>query len=371
MRGTLAQPGAQKRERARPRPEFKSTPPLPAAWPWASQETWPSPLPQLQAGVRARGWGTTAPRHAASRHTRSRSFAHMCGPGGGGGWAGRSPSGTRGGHRPPPTLRSPPRRPLLPDRSILYPDAPAAKVPREGRRRRPSRGEGAVQQGLDSRWEPPSPGSRAWTGLDEPRVGARPQSGCAGSTEGRKASWPPATLQPHNGVILPGHRMPFVAHQPAAQPRAGSGSEGAGGYITRPSAPLRSGRQAGHPQSLPPGGLRSNRHCPHQAAGAEAARTRPALWQLAARPAPDRRQAVPSLEHMETLLPTPGLALAVGQGRGPGGLARPAGLLQKDQGLPPTLTRLPAQQQPPSPAPQASPAHPTIMHPSARMALST
>lgn len=189
-----------------------------------------------------------------------------------GAWAGRSPSSTRGGHTPPPTRRSPPRLPpCSPTGASCALTRQQRGVLQEGWRR-PSRGEVAVPQGLDRRWEPPSPGSRAWTGLDEPRVGARPHSGCAGSTEGRKPSWPPATLQPHNGVILPGHRMPFVAHQPAAQPRAGGGSEGAGGYITQPSAPLRSGRQVGRPQSLLPRGLRSSQHCPHQAAGAEAAR---------------------------------------------------------------------------------------------------
>ena len=237
-----------------------------------------------------------------------------------------------------------------------------------------------MQQGLDSRSEPPSPGSRAWAGLDEPRVGARPQSGCAGSTEGRKPSWPPATLQPHNGVILPGHRMPFVARQPAVQPRAGGGSEAAGGCITRPSALLLSGRQVGGPQSLPPRGLRSNQHCPHQAAGAEAARaalSRTCCPHTACSVAAGG-QAGPGQEAGGALTwahgnpaahSRPGTGCGAGSGpRRPGSSGRTP---TEGPGTPTHADQADGPAAAPSPAPQASPAHPTIMHPSARSALST
>lgn len=86
-------------------------------------------------------------------------------------------------------------------------------------------------------------------GPEQDRMGRRRGSASEGlcrKPEGRGPSWLLAALQPHNGVILPGHRMSFVAHQPTAQP--GSGGTGA---TAQPSAPRVPGRQVGGPESPP------------------------------------------------------------------------------------------------------------------------
>lgn len=102
-----------------------------------------------------------------------------------------------------------------------------------------------------------SPGRSSWA----PGGALPPRGGQAGSWEGRKPSWLPATLQPHNGVILPGHRMPFVGQRPAAQPRGRQWREGAGGAGAASQGPLLLlHRRVQGPQSRPPapGGPRSS-----------------------------------------------------------------------------------------------------------------
>lgn len=198
----------------------------------------------------------------------------------------------------------------------------------------------------------PSQKSRALAGAAGPQVGALPPRGRrAGSWEGRKPQWLPATLQPHNGVILPGHRMPFVGQRPAARPqgRQLQGGGGRGGCVTgAPAAPAQASTGSSvpaprpqRPEVQPAAHIRAHRPAALAALAAHAACTLPAPQRLAGILA-----ALPTPGHKETPLPT----------WSPGSLPPLPGLLRKGGGTPAQAGS--ADRPSSSPLP-TSPAHPT------------
>lgn len=191
---------------------------------------------------------------------------------------------------------------------------------------------GALTAGRE-RGEPrgvPGRESRALEGAAGPQVGALPPRGeRAGSWEGRKPSWLPATLQPHNGVILPGHRMPFVGQRPAAQPQGRQWGWGAGAASQGPLALLGPHRRVLAPHPRRPEGqpavhIRLHRPAAPAALAAHAACTLPASRRLRARwqPCPPQARGNPApMRGPGSLPPLPGL---LRKGRGPPAQADPA-----------------------------------------------
>ena len=203
-------------------------------------------------------------------------------------------------------------------------------------RRRPGGWDSRTGDGL-----PGLAGQRAGTAMPTAR-GARPGQGRTGHRRGctsdglrRKRGGKGAVgllpaLQPHNGIILQGHKMPFVAHQPNGCAH-GVGTR-ATAHSFSPACPWPSHGGS----SVPTPGL------PARATGAGAAHTH--LPPTADAGAQSLRRLPKDLE---ALLPTTALAPAVGTSEaGQGGLVLLQDPKRRASDLTPGLTTLTAQQQP-------------------------